>query len=77
MTKGNDYMSLLNRSAEENGVTWSVTHDGGKEFTVAVGEQSRSYTCNYAPVFGLDISDIEGINALLDELFAEVHNLVH
>ncbi|MGM1023537.1 MAG: hypothetical protein ACQEXV_24125 [Bacillota bacterium] len=63
---------LFDQHDEENGVKWSVVHEGGRNFTITVGEISKTYRCNYEPIFGLDVDDIAGINRVVDKLFEDL-----
>jgi hypothetical protein len=57
---------------DKTGITWSVKSTGnGLEFLICVGEQSRTYTLSYNPIFGMDLRDMESINHILDALFEE------
>lgn len=59
---------MMNQSGVYEGVAWSVVHKGGKLFELTVGDKVEEYTCMYAPIFGLDISDQNAINRLLDKM---------
>lgn len=59
---------MFNQSGEYKGVSWNVIYKGGRIFELTIGDKIENYTCNYEPIFGLDISDQEGINRKLDEM---------
>ncbi|KTS84471.1 hypothetical protein NS115_03845 [Paenibacillus jamilae] len=63
---------LFDQYGEENGVNWSVVHEGGRNFIITVGKISEIYHCAYEPIFGLDVDDVAGINRVVDRLFDEL-----
>jgi hypothetical protein len=59
---------MFNQSGVYRGVPWGVTHLGGREFELKVGEKTEKYTCLFEPIFGLDTADQHAINLKLDEM---------
>lgn len=59
---------MFNQSGVYKGISWSVIHLGGRLFSLIVGDKVEEYSCNYEPVFGLDVSDQQAINLKLDEM---------
>ena len=58
---------------EERGVKWTVdTKTKVNPVTITVksdkGEETCIYNCQYEPIFGYDVSDVNDIENLLDEL---------
>jgi len=59
---------IYSQSGVCQGVAWSVEYKGGRLFELVVGDKTESYTCNYEPVFGLDVMDQNNINIQLDRM---------
>ncbi|MFQ3543537.1 hypothetical protein Q7A53_05580 [Halobacillus rhizosphaerae] len=59
---------------ELNGIKWSVKYLGDRDFQLTVGTLTEKYTCQYPMVFGMDIADVNNLNARLDAMQEEVEN---
>jgi hypothetical protein len=68
MRGGVNYKMDYNQSGVFEGVAWSVTYLGGREFRLQAGEQIENYTCSHPMIFGIDVSDKSEINKRLDEM---------
>lgn len=59
-------------NGNERGVTWTVDTKKVNPVTITVksdkGEETCMYNCQYEPIFGYDVSDVNDIENLLDEL---------
>lgn len=61
---------------DENGIHW-VVEPHGREYVVAAYNGKTNefntaiYTCEFAPIAGIDVVDSNGIEAVLDKLIKE------
>jgi hypothetical protein len=60
---------MLNQSGiTGDGTRWSVTQLDDMRFQIQVGDDTDIYECQYPTLFGLDVSDVTGINIRLEEM---------
>lgn len=63
---------MYTQSGEINGINWEAKYNGGRSFTLTVGNKTQPYECMYEPKFGVDTGDYAEMNRLMDEMQAEI-----
>lgn len=59
---------MYTQHGEVEGIKWLSEYLGGRKFMLYVGDQSRPYTCEHEPIFGVDVSDYASMNEIMDKM---------
>lgn len=63
---------MYSQKGEIDGIKWYSKYLGGRSFKLMVGSLIKEYECEHEPRFGLDFSDYEKMNKVMDSMHSYI-----